>query len=300
MAITLQQMLATGETAYISKHNSNYTVIEDAINALQVQVTSANSVVFNTTQSNRALFGKVLAIIGDKSYVHSDGGSDNLAITIGFIWDAPDNAVRENLSAQNLSFTGQASDTYYTRVNDDGTLSFSDVGGADTLYSIVWDGAVFGAITRLAPIVWGAEDWIDSQESVALGSFTNLDARMEAIEATAGAGIPYDVTGTFGGAPAADDVLLRFPSSRAVDFPSGLTASSGVSGTAANAQTDFDIRKNGGSVGTMRFAAAATTATFIAASPFSLAADDVLTVVAPNPADSAIADIGFTLAGTRG
>jgi hypothetical protein len=94
-------------------------------------------------------------------------------------------------------------------------------------------------------------------------------------------------------------VLARYPFPRTVVFPAGLTNSQGVAGTAATAQTDFDIKKNGSSVGTMRFAAAGTTASFIMASQTSFAAGDILTLVAPASPDATLANIGFALAGTR-
>lgn len=110
---------------------------------------------------------------------------------------------------------------------------------------------------------------------------------------------PYDVGGTFTGVPGASVVMLRFPLPRKVEFPSGLTDSQGVAGTSATAQTDFDIQKGGSSVGTMRFAAAATTATFIMASATTFNAGDVLTVVAPGTPDATLADVGFALAAVQ-
>jgi hypothetical protein len=110
---------------------------------------------------------------------------------------------------------------------------------------------------------------------------------------------PYDVGGSYSAAPTASLVVIRYPFPRAVSFPASMTSSKGVAGTAATAQTDFDLQKNGSSFGTMRFAAAATTATFIAASSTSFAAGDILTVVAPASPDATLAGIGFSLAGTR-
>lgn len=111
--------------------------------------------------------------------------------------------------------------------------------------------------------------------------------------------MPYDVGGGATGVPAASLVLLRYPLPREVRFPASLTGSQGTAGTAATAQTDFDIRKNGVSVGTMRFAAAASTATFIAANSMTFEPGDVLTVVAPGSPDTTLADIGFALRGER-
>lgn len=110
---------------------------------------------------------------------------------------------------------------------------------------------------------------------------------------------PYDVGGAVSGVPSASAVLIRYPFPRAVVFPSSLTLSRGVAATAATAQTDFDILKNGVSFGTMRFAAAGTTASFISASGSTFAAGDILTVVAPGSPDATLASVGFSLAGTR-
>lgn len=111
--------------------------------------------------------------------------------------------------------------------------------------------------------------------------------------------MPYDVGGGATGAPAASLVLLRYPFPREVRFPASFANSQGRAGTAATAQTDFGIRKNGVSVGTMRFAAAASTATFIAATSMTFEQGDVLTVVAPGSPDATLADIGFALRGER-
>lgn len=110
---------------------------------------------------------------------------------------------------------------------------------------------------------------------------------------------PYDIGAQVASAPSASLVMLRYKFPRTVSFPSGLTNSQGEAGTAATAQTDFDIRKNGASVGTMRFAASATAATFIMASAQSFSAGDILTVIAPGTPDATLAGVSFVLAGTR-
>lgn len=110
---------------------------------------------------------------------------------------------------------------------------------------------------------------------------------------------PYDIGAQIASAPTASLVMMRYKFPRAVSFPAGLTDSQGVAGTAATAQTDFDIRKNGASVGTIRFAAAGTSATFIMASLQTFAAGDILTVIAPASPDATLAGVSFVLAGTR-
>jgi hypothetical protein len=113
------------------------------------------------------------------------------------------------------------------------------------------------------------------------------------------AGIGYDVGGFFPFTPIATQLMLKHVFTRSVIFVAGLTGSRAKSGVAATAQTDFDIKKNGSSVGTMRFAAAATTATFIMASDQTFAAGDWIDFVAPGTPDATLADISYTLKGTR-
>lgn len=110
---------------------------------------------------------------------------------------------------------------------------------------------------------------------------------------------PFDLSAMLPGAPTPSALLMRVPLARAVSFPAGLTASRGVASVAATAQTDFDIQLNGVSVGTMRFAAAASSATFIAAAAINAVAGDVLSVIAPASPDATLANVGFVLAGTR-
>lgn len=110
---------------------------------------------------------------------------------------------------------------------------------------------------------------------------------------------PYDVGAMVAGAPDADAVCLRYKFPREVTFAAGLSPSQGVADVAATGETDFDIQQNGASVGTMTFAAAATTATFDMDSETVFEVGDVLTVVAPNTPDATLADISFVLSGTR-
>lgn len=109
----------------------------------------------------------------------------------------------------------------------------------------------------------------------------------------------YDIACTSNGMPGSGAVILRIPFVRSVTFPVSMTGSQGVVGIAPTNQADFDLQKNGVSFGTMRFAAAASTATFISAAGASFVAGNVLTVVAPNPQDATLQDLGFILTGTK-
>lgn len=118
---------------------------------------------------------------------------------------------------------------------------------------------------------------------------------------TAAVAQPFDVSTFFPGIPTASAIVLRVPVARAVNFAANFAASQGRASAAATASTTFDVQKNGVSIGTIVFAAAASTATFTTAAGAaqSLAAGDVLSIVAPATPDTTLANPGFALAGTR-
>jgi hypothetical protein len=123
---------------------------------------------------------------------------------------------------------------------------------------------------------------------------------LEVVETTDAAEPPADIAGFKPGQPGASELLLRIPIARRTRLAIDLAGSRGSAGTAATAETDVDIRRNGTSFATMRFAAGADTATFIAATETVLEPGDVLSVVAPGSPDATLSDVGFTLAGVLG
>lgn len=113
-------------------------------------------------------------------------------------------------------------------------------------------------------------------------------------------GLFYDVGGSVNGVPTGSQVLIRAPMVRDVAFPDDFAGSVAVAGIAATAQADFPIKKNGSQVGYFRFAASGTTATFsTSGGATALTSGDVLVVEAPGTPDGTLADIGFTLKGTK-
>ncbi|MGW8177404.1 MAG: hypothetical protein ACWGQW_01190 [bacterium] len=109
----------------------------------------------------------------------------------------------------------------------------------------------------------------------------------------------YDVAGYLPGKGTASSKMLVHVFADDVTFPASLAGSVGTAETAATAQTDYDIQKNGSSVGTMRFAAAGSTASFIFATSQSFTSGDKLQLVAPATLDTTLADISLTLSGSR-
>lgn len=112
-------------------------------------------------------------------------------------------------------------------------------------------------------------------------------------------GGPYDCGGYYPSTPGASVMMMRHVFVRDVSFPADLAGSKASAVTAATAQTDFDLKKNNVSFGTMRFAAAATTCTFVGVSATTFTSADVLTVISPGTPDATLADIGWMFAGVR-
>ena len=106
---------------------------------------------------------------------------------------------------------------------------------------------------------------------------------------------PADIHVDFRGAPSGDEVVFRRVFARAVTIPTNFALSQTVAETAATAQTDFDVQVNGSSIGTISFAASATTATFTASSATTLNAGDKLEIIAPSTPDSTLADLSIAL-----
>jgi hypothetical protein len=103
----------------------------------------------------------------------------------------------------------------------------------------------------------------------------------------------------FPGTPTGSQVMGRIIIPRAVSLPASLTGSYSSSIAAATGSTTLTLAKNGTSIGSVNFAAGATSATFTFASAVSLAAGDVLTLTNQATADATLANVSVSLVGTR-
>ncbi|CPI06573.1 Uncharacterised protein [Burkholderia pseudomallei] len=110
---------------------------------------------------------------------------------------------------------------------------------------------------------------------------------------------PVDLISYQPGAPSASAVVLSAITPQAVTFPASLTGSYAKAGTAATASTTFSIKKNGSSIGSLNFAAGATSGTFTFTSAVTTSPGDVVQVVAPASPDATLANINLAVVGTR-
>lgn len=185
MAITLQQLAASGETAYIAKHNANYGTIEMTINSLLGSVSSLQSGAaspINAINIGKAAFGPLnVSLVGETSFATSTAGT-NLTLQPGFYWNGATAQMLYKSTTTVLSFSGAAAATYYIRIGADG-IPYRDTSSAAALYSVVWTGSAFGTITKLAAYAVGYQDLLDLLSSSYSGiTYASPDKRIEATE----------------------------------------------------------------------------------------------------------------------
>lgn len=109
-----------------------------------------------------------------------------------------------------------------------------------------------------------------------------------------GGSTTYGVGLTISGQPTTDETLLFFPAPQALSLPTNATGSTAACEVAPSSTATFSIRKNGTQIGTVTFAANATTGTFTATST-SFSTGDVLSVVLTSAYDNTFSDIGIVI-----
>lgn len=224
----------------------------------------------------------------------------NKEVTINTATGQLDAAVTEALSQSVSSGNITISDTNYRR-----NLRFLITGATTVGRSVT-----LPAIKKLSLIV--ADSGNTQTVSIIRGSttltlavggillvYTDGTTNGLIVAAQAGTTKPYDIATYCSGAPANGEVLLRINIVRNIRLPANLTGSRVTAATAATATADFDVQLNGSSIGTIRFAAAGTVATFLSFSATTIVPNDQLRLVAPGTADATLANIAFTFAGEQ-
>jgi hypothetical protein len=133
------------------------------------------------------------------------------------------------------------------------------------------------------------------------GALQNLSEVLPYTYTTTGAGkasVSTTVSGSLSGTASANQVVQRYVFTGTVTFPVGLVGSQGTAGMAATASTTFDVQKNGASVGSMIFAATASSATFAMPAATTFMTGDVLGVTAPPTPDPTLANLAWTFIGS--
>ena len=112
---------------------------------------------------------------------------------------------------------------------------------------------------------------------------------------------PFDIGGYYvGGPPISSQPLLRFIFTRAVTFPDDWAGSEFKVLVNPTSVFVIDIAKNGTDIGDISVSTGGVATFTTDATSVSFAAGDEIRLTAPSTADATVADLFFTLAGTRG
>jgi hypothetical protein len=175
------QLLANGDTNYVTKHNANLANIKAAVEALQALLSAQISYASGPGGLLNGQYGSDVALLGGTSYEPSESGS-TLTVAAGAAWIPSASTVVLKASSTAFSFVGQPSDTYYITADASGNPVRS-TDSTDALWSVEWDGADLTDITRIAAVFWNVDDQTDALTSTALGaSYGDLRSRLEAGE----------------------------------------------------------------------------------------------------------------------
>jgi hypothetical protein len=155
-----------------------------------------------------------------------------------------------------------------------------------------------GATSKTTPV---DADYIGLMDSAASNilkkvSWANIKATLSSTLTQ-----PFDVSSFYPGIPGSSAKVMRIPIARAITFAANFAGSYFTATANATASTVFDVQKNGSSIGSVTIGAGGTTATFATSggTSQSLAAGDILAIIAPGTADATLADPAFTLVATR-
>jgi len=186
MAIILEKVFAA-ISDYVQKHESNYTIIEDTINSILVQLGGASGSLA-VPLGLQEIFDRD-GVIGIASYqlTNQTVSGDNLVIPAGAAWT--NLSFRAKDTTTTLNTASLATGTRYINVDSGGFPVLSATATAESVYSFTWDSGtdIITDATLLIDILFDGSDYNDQLTSAALSTnYTSVADRLEAIEVSLG------------------------------------------------------------------------------------------------------------------
>ncbi len=219
MAIDLVKIFSgLAGTQYITNHDSNYTIIEDAINTLLLALGSTSGANAQVPNGLQQIFDRD-GIIGKGSYLPPSTAPSNLmTIPAGAAWVDFIFAAKATTSV--IDLTAISDGTVYLNVDSLGEPNVTEILTSKSLYSFTWTtaGDTITNIVLLVDILFDGNDYNDQLDSAATGlAFESTAERLESIELnvdTAGKDYKQDLStttgltfGYFGGSIRNDNVI---------------------------------------------------------------------------------------------
>jgi len=171
---------------------------------------------------------------------------------------------------------------------DEGAIAY--VQDEDTEYK--WSGSAWAAVSAVS--------YTDEQAQDAIGAM--VDASLAYDDATPLLKVAqYIASFFFTSAPTSSEVLFLHVAAVAFTIPGNFaSALQSYVGTNPTASFALDVQKNGATIGTITVSTGGSvTATTTSGTSKSIAAGDVIKIVAPGSADATAANMAFTLIGAR-
>jgi hypothetical protein len=109
---------------------------------------------------------------------------------------------------------------------------------------------------------------------------------------------PMTITASVSGKPAASATVVSWVAPYALTIPAGLTGTRAASGVNPTASATITLKKGSASFGTITIAPSGAV-TLAASTHTTFSSGDVLTIIAPSPQDSTLADIGISIAAVK-
>lgn len=205
-----------------------------------------------------------------------------------------DNVVKDVSSTGSLTVTAAEFEDNFLLVLDD---TADDISAGFTL--TVPDGKRFFMVEN-------ATDFVATVDTTTTGTqVTVLPGQKKAIVSkgtdlmVVGVGDAVEFRAFVNGTPGASQIILQHVVTKPFTLAIGLPNSQGYAKVVATSAAAFDVNKNGSSQGTFDWDTVNEEATFTFASSVSFAIGDRLDIVAPATPDASLADIAFTIVGTR-
>jgi hypothetical protein len=177
--ITLRDF-ANGDTDYVAKLNANNAALADAIDALLAANGGSTGTLLSMGMLLLGLMRSGVVRLGTDGFGYTIVG-ETLVMDGGDAWRGESVRVMQSLGGT-LDFSTKTPGTWYIELADDGSLAIA-ASTVSAVYSVVWTGSAFGAITLLAQTLFSSADETSALFSVIKNVlYATLEARLESLE----------------------------------------------------------------------------------------------------------------------
>jgi hypothetical protein len=183
MSYSLFKTFAYAMLDYISRHNSNYTIIEDALNELASLITGVTGGQALVPLGLQEIFDR-RGLIGIGSYDFATGGSTSITVAAGAYYNA--GSFYHKVNSTVLTLVGRGAGTYYVNLDATGAPVIGTSADATTTRQFSWNGTTTTSAKALytgVNILFDGDDYAAQLSSTARAkTFTKVADRLEEIE----------------------------------------------------------------------------------------------------------------------